>query len=60
MFPPLLGVVGEARLNLAIYHLKQGYYTGIVCILKNSIKIDCPIILVDPQNFEVLKLFHPV
>lgn len=24
VFPPLLGVVGEARLNLAIYHLKQG------------------------------------
>ena len=27
VLPPLLGVVGEARLNLAIYHLKQG-----VCI----------------------------
>ena len=24
IFPPLLGVVSEARLNLAIYHLKQG------------------------------------
>jgi intraflagellar transport protein 56 len=24
VLPPLLGVVGEARLNLAIYHLKQG------------------------------------
>ena len=24
IFPPLLGVVSEARLNLAVYHLKQG------------------------------------
>ena len=24
MFPPLIDVVHEARLNLAIYHLRQG------------------------------------
>lgn len=33
VFPPLLGVVTEARLNLAIYYLKQGMSQCYLCHL---------------------------